>query len=323
MRKKAKQKAPAKALPQPDLRVSVGRLALRNPILGASGCAGYGEELLKYCDAAAIGGIVAKSISLKPRPGNPTPRIVETASGMLNSIGIQSVGVEVFLRDYVPCVAKRDMAFIASIFDEREGDYVELARILDREDAVDAIEINLSCPNVEKGGIAFGVDPALARSLVEKIRQVTAKPLWAKLSPNVTDPRVIARACVEAGADALCLINTIAGMAVDWRSRRPLLARDTGGLSGPAIKPVALRMVHQVSQALPRTPLVGIGGIVSGTDVCEFLVAGAGAVQVGTANYANPRALCVLAGELAGALSAEGLASARELTGTLRPNRVP
>ncbi|MEW6776972.1 MAG: dihydroorotate dehydrogenase [Bdellovibrionota bacterium] len=323
--KRRQSAKPAKSpkAPAPDLSVKVGKLSLRNPILGASGCVGYGEELLEFFNPEKIGGIVAKSISLKPRLGNPTPRIVETASGMLNSIGIQSVGVESFLKDHVPHIAKYDTAFVASIFDEREDDYCELARILDKEEAIDGIEVNLSCPNVERGGITFGVEPALAASLIEKVRKATSKPLWAKLSPNVTDVRVIARACVDAGADALSLINTITSMAIDWRARRPILARNTGGLSGPAIKPVALRMVSQVHEALPEVPLVGIGGIASGEDVCEFLVAGASAVQVGTANYANPRALPVLVEELSDCLRAEKIARAADLTGTLRLNSVP
>lgn len=306
---------------KPRLGVKVGRLELRNPILGASGCVGYGEELQRFYSPEKIGGIVAKSISLRPRLGNPTPRIIETASGMLNSIGIQSVGVESFLRDSVPKMAKFDTAFIVSIFDEREADYVELARILDKEEAVDAIEVNLSCPNVEKGGIVFGTDPKASKSLLEKVSAATSKPLWAKLSPNVTDIRSIANACVEGGAEALSLINTLIGMAVDWRKGRPLLARNTGGLSGPAIKPVALRMVWQVRTELPETPIVGMGGIVSGEDVCEFLVAGASAVQVGTANYLNPNALPKLVGELEAVLKAEGRESAAGLTGTLVPNR--
>lgn len=305
---------------KPDLSVKVGSLTLKNPILGASGCVGYGQELSKFYSPEKIGGIVAKSVSLKPRMGNPTPRIAETASGMLNSIGIQSVGAEAFLEEHVRAMEGVDTAYIVSIFDEREADYIELARIFDREPRVDALEVNLSCPNVEKGGIAFGVDPGAARSLIEKVKAATSKPVWAKLSPNVSDITVIARACAEGGADALCCINTLIGMAIDWRARRPILARNTGGLSGPAIKPVALRMVSEVHRACPDTPVIGIGGITSGEDVCEFLVAGAGAVQVGTANYVNPRAMSILVKELRDALKEAGIAGAAELTGTLQLN---
>lgn len=305
---------------KPDLSVKVGSLTLKNPILGASGCVGYGRELSKFYSPEKVGGIVAKSVSLKPRMGNPTPRIAETASGMLNSIGIQSVGIEAFIEEHVRAMEGEDTAYIVSIFDEREADYVELAKILDKEPRVDALEVNLSCPNVEKGGIAFGVDPGAARSLIEQVKAATGKPVWAKLSPNVSDITVIARACAEGGADALCCINTLIGMAIDWRARRPILARNTGGLSGPAIKPVALRMVSEVHRACPDTPVIGIGGIAGGEDVCEFLVAGAGAVQVGTANYVNPRAMSVLVKELRDALKEAGITTAAELTGTLQLN---
>lgn len=304
----------------PELSVKVGALTLKNPILGASGCVGYGQELQRFFEPSKIGGIVAKSVSLKPRMGNPTPRIVETASGMLNSIGIQSVGVEAFIKDHMSAMDGIDTAYIVSIFDERESDYVELAKILDKEPRVDALEVNLSCPNVEKGGIAFGVDPNGARALIEKVKAVTGKPVWAKLSPNVTDIKVVAKACAEGGADALSCINTLIGMAIDWRARRPILARNTGGLSGPAIKPVALRMVSEVHRACPETPILGIGGITSGEDICEFLVAGASAVQIGTANYVNPRAMSILVKELRTCLKDAGIGSAAELTGTLSLN---
>ena len=273
-----------------DLSVRLGRLHLQNPILVASGTFGYGEEYHRLFDVNQLGGIVTKSISLKPRPGNPAPRIYETASGMLNSIGLQNVGVEAFIRTKLPFLQRlKGPRVIVNLAGESVAEYAQLARRLEEFPGIDGLELNISCPNCERGGIEFGVDPKLTASVVGQVRRITRRPLIVKLSPNVTDIVTIARVAVEAGAETLSLINTLVGLAVDARSWRPRIATVTGGLSGPAIKPVALRMVWQVHRAIPKVPLIGIGGIMKAEDVAEFLLCGASAVQLGTANYVNPK----------------------------------
>ena len=258
---------------QPDMSVEIAGLKLRNPVMTASGTFGYGEEFSQYVNLEAIGAFVTKGLSLKPRAGNPTPRIVETPGGMLNAIGLQNVGIEAFIQKKVPFLRSVNTPAIANFFGATPDEYAELAARLDTIPEVAALEVNISCPNVKQGGIVFGTDPACAASVVTACRAATTKPLIVKLSPNVTDIVEMALACEGAGADALSVINTLTGMAIDLERRRPVLANVTGGLSGPAIKPVALRMVWQVAKAV-KLPVIGIGGIMSATDALEFMLAG-------------------------------------------------
>ena len=253
-----------------NLSVNVAGMALRNPIMTASGTFGYGAEFAPYMDLQSIGAIVTKGLSLRPQAGNDTPRIIETPAGMLNAIGLQNVGIDAFVEKKVPFLRTVNTPCIANFFGNTVEEYAEMARRLDAIPEVAGLEMNISCPNVKCGGIQFGSDPASAATVVAACRAVCNKPLIVKLSPNVTDVVAMARACVDAGADSLSLINTLVGMAIDIKTRRPVLANTTGGLSGPAIKPVALRMVWQVAQAV-KVPLIGIGGIMSATDVVEFL----------------------------------------------------
>ena len=272
---------------KPNLSVNVAGMALRNPIMTASGTFGYGEEFSQYVNLNTLGGIVTKGLSLRPRAGNPTPRIVETPGGMLNAIGLQNVGIDAFIEKKLPCLRTVDTLCVANFFGDTVDEYAEMARRLNELPEVAALEMNISCPNVKQGGIVFGSDPACAAGVVAACRAATSKPLIVKLSPNVTDVVAMAKACADAGADALSLINTLIGMAIDINTRRPVLANVTGGLSGPAIKPVALRMVLQVARAV-KLPIIGIGGIMSATDVIEFMLAGASAVQIGTASFITP-----------------------------------
>ena len=272
---------------KPNLSVNVAGMALRNPIMTASGTFGYGEEFSQYVNLNTLGGIVTKGLSLRPRAGNPTPRIVETPGGMLNAIGLQNVGIDAFIEKKLPFLRTVDTLCVANFFGDTVDEYAEMARRLNELPEVAALEMNISCPNVKQGGIVFGSDPACAAGVVAACRAATSKPLIVKLSPNVTDVVAMAKACADAGADALSLINTLIGMAIDINTRRPVLANVTGGLSGPAIKPVALRMVLQVARAV-KLPIIGIGGIMSATDVIEFMLAGASAVQIGTASFITP-----------------------------------
>lgn len=271
------------------LDVSIGSLTLKNPVMTASGTFGYGEEYAQFFDLSRLGAVVVKGLSLLPRMGNRPPRIVETPCGMLNAIGLQNVGVETFIDEKLPFLRQFDVKVIANIFGESIEEYQKLSGILSGVDGVHALEVNISCPNVKKGGVVFGTDPEVAALVTRKVAAETDLPVIVKLSPNVTDIALMARAVEEAGADAVSLINTLTGMAIDSESRRPLLANITGGLSGPALKPVALRMVWQVAHAV-RIPVIGTGGITSFQDALEFLIAGAAAVQVGTANFVNPLA---------------------------------
>jgi dihydroorotate dehydrogenase (NAD+) catalytic subunit len=271
----------------PDLRVALGPLHLQNPVLTASGTFGYGEEFCPFMDLNRLGALIVKGISLQPRPGNPPPRIVETPCGMLNAIGLENPGIEVFLRDKMPFFRTLTVPLIVNILGESVEEYQDLARRLDGVPGVGGLEVNISCPNVSKGGVAFGSSPAMAAAVTAAVRQASRLPLIVKLSPNVTDITAMAQAVEEAGADALSLINTLIGMAINATTRRPRLANGIGGLSGPAIKPIALRMVWQVAQAV-SIPVIGIGGISTAEDAVEFLLAGARAVQVGTANLYDP-----------------------------------
>jgi len=270
-----------------DLRVHIGVTTLKNPILTASGTFGYGPEFEPYLNLHALGGFCTKGISLEPRAGNPGVRIVETPSGMLNSIGLENCGSRVFLDEMLPKIAAYDTAIIVNFYAHSEEDFVKLAATLSESDRIDALEMNLSCPNVKQGGSVFGADPRLIESLTAAVRKVTKKTLIVKLSPNVTDITVTARAAEAGGADAVSLINTLIGAAVDRRTRRFTLGNKIGGLSGPAIKPVALRMVWQTARVV-KIPVIGIGGIATLGDVIDFLLVGARAVQVGSANFVNP-----------------------------------
>lgn len=301
---------------QPDLTVNLAGMALRNPVMTASGTFGYGEEFAGYVDLEKIGAIVTKGLSLKPRAGNPTPRIVETPGGMLNAIGLQNVGIDAFIAKKVPFLRTVNTPTIANFFGDTIEEYAEMAARLEGIPEVSALEMNISCPNVKQGGIVFGTDPACAASVVAACRAATKKPLIVKLSPNVTDVVGMARACVDAGADCLSLINTLIGMAIDLKKRRPVLANVTGGFSGPAIKPVALRMVWQVARAV-KVPIIGIGGIMNATDALEFILAGASAIQIGTASFINPGAAQTIAEEMAAWMRENGVADIKSLIGAL------
>jgi dihydroorotate dehydrogenase (NAD+) catalytic subunit len=272
---------------KPDLKVDVGGVILKNPVMTASGTFGYGLEFKDYTDLNDLGGIVVKGLSIEPSKGNPPPRIVETACGMLNAIGLENIGIRAFIADKIPVLQKLDTAIFINVYGKTEGDYARVAELADEVPSIAGMEINISCPNVTQGGLAFGVDPCSAAGVVKAVRAKTRKPLMVKLTPNVTDITVVARSVEDAGADAVSLINTITGMAIDLRTRRPKLGNVVGGLSGPAIKPIALRMVWQVARAV-KIPVVGIGGIMTAEDALEFIVAGACAIQVGTANFVNP-----------------------------------
>ena len=276
---------------KPDLSVSLGRLRLKNPVMSASGTFGYGLEFSPFYDISRLGAVVVKGLSLAPTPGNPPGRIVETASGMLNAIGLQNIGVERFIEEVAPRLSDAGATFAANIYGRTVEEYESVAVRLSELSSLAAIEVNASCPNVKEGGMAFGATPEGISHLTGRVRKATGKSLWVKLSPNVADIASVAAAAEGAGADAVSLINTIVGMAVDHRTRRPKLSNVTGGLSGPAIKPVALRMVWEVCRRV-KIPVIGIGGIQTAADALEFLLVGASAVQVGTANFRNPRA-CV------------------------------
>jgi dihydroorotate dehydrogenase (NAD+) catalytic subunit len=271
----------------PDLSISIGTLRLKNPVLLASGTCGYGMELDGLLDLDKLGGIIIKGLSIRPRPGNPPPRLVETPCGLLNSIGLENIGIEVFIRDKLPFLRNIQTSLIVNILGNSVEEYFEMAKRLDREEGIKAIEVNISCPNVKAGGIAFGTDPEAAASVTHAVKKATGLPVIIKLTPNVTDITEVARKVASAGADAISLINTLLGMAIDIQCRRPALANVFGGLSGPAIKPVALRMVWQVVRAVD-IPVIGVGGISTPEDAIEFLIAGARAVEIGTATLIRP-----------------------------------
>jgi len=301
----------------PDLTSRVGSVVLKNPVMSASGTFGYGLEFTPFYDISRLGAVIVKGLSLLPTPGNAPQRIVETAAGMLNAIGLQNIGVERFVREVVPRLADAGATCVANIYGRTIEEYEEVARRLDGVASLSAIELNASCPNVKEGGIAFGSTPEGLSTLTRRVRAATGKPLWVKLSPNVSDIRSVARAAEDAGADAVTLINTLVGMAVDVRTRRPRLSNVTGGLSGPAVKPVALRMVWEACRAV-KIPVVGIGGIQSAEDALEFLLVGAAAVQVGTANFRNPNACVEIIDGIAAFLARERLAGLDEYRGSLR-----
>jgi len=301
---------------KPDLKVDIAGLELQNPVLTASGTFGYAREYEQLVDLNRLGGIIVKGLSLQPAKGNPPPRIYETPCGMLNAIGLENVGIEAFVAEKLPFLQTLKPPIIVNIYGKREEDYVQLAARIEEVGAIAAIEVNISCPNVKAGGMAFGVDPQAAFSVIRAVRKQTTKLLIVKLSPNVTDITAIARAVEEAGADGLSLINTLTAMAIDSNTRRPRLANITGGLSGPAIKPIALRMVWQVAQAT-AVPIIGIGGIMSAEDALEFFIAGATAIQVGTANFVNPQATTDIIDGIEKFLIEKNIAKITDVIGTL------
>jgi dihydroorotate dehydrogenase (NAD+) catalytic subunit len=305
------------AMPTVDLRVEAFGLSFDTPILTASGTFGYGREFADLCDVPRLGGIVTKGVSPLPRQGNRPPRICETAAGMLNSIGLENVGIDAFVEQKLPYLRECGTRVIVNFFGSTPEDYVACAAGLSGHDGVDALEMNISCPNIKAGGIEFGVDPQMAGDLVTRVRAVTDLPLIVKLTPNLISPVAVAAACVEAGATGLSLINTLRGMAIDAAARKPRLATVFGGLSGPAIKPVALRMVHEVSRAGLGVPIIGIGGVCSGEDAAEFMLAGAALVQVGTANFTRPDAALVVADELGEHCRAQGIERVTDLIDAL------
>lgn len=292
-------------------------LELKNPVMSASGTFGYGTEFMPYGDVSKLGAIIVKGLSLKPRAGNPLPRIAETPCGMLNAVGLQNDGVEAFIKNKLPALPTHEVPVIANIYATSAEDFGELARILSKEEKLAGLEVNISCPNVKAGGVLFGQDPLMASSIVQEVKKNAGKlPVIVKLSPNVTNIAEMAKAIENAGADMISCINTITGMAVDIRSRKPLLANIVGGLSGPAIKPVALRCVWQVAQAV-QIPVIGIGGIRSAKDVLEFILVGASAVEVGTASFTDPITIFKIVQDLPSLCEELGIKNLEEYRNTL------
>ena len=304
-----------------DLRVKLGRLALQNPVMVASGTFGYVGEMANFVRIERLGAVIPKTVTFRPRAGNPTPRrTVETASGMLNAIGLDNDGITHFIEHHLPYLRTVGTAVIANIAGEDEDQFVTMAEMLGEAAGLAAIELNISCPNVSHG-LDLGVEPQTVGRLVRRVRAACSLPIIAKLTPNVTDIVPIATAAAESGADAVSLINTLKGMAVDWRRRRPILANDIGGLSGPAIKPIALRMVWEVARALPGYPIIGIGGIATAADALEFMVAGATAIQVGTATFYHPPAAEDLLDKMTRLLDEAKITDVGQMIGTLQSNR--
>jgi dihydroorotate dehydrogenase (NAD+) catalytic subunit len=302
--------------PYPDLRVNIGSLDLQNPVMTASGTFGYAREFEKLVNLHRLGGVVVKGISLAPRAGNPPPRIVETPCGMLNAIGLQNVGVKRFVDEKMTYLRGINVPVIVNILGDTVEEYREITRMLADTEGIAALEVNISCPNVKKGGVAFGNDPRMAAAVTSAVKEVSSVPVMVKLSPNVSDVTLVARAVEDAGADSVSLINTLIGMAIDLERRKPVLANVIGGLSGPAVKPVALRMVYQVAQVV-KIPVIGIGGIDCTEDALEFLVAGASAIQVGTANFVNPRVSEDIVEGMSSYVKRNRLDSVRDLIGAL------
>jgi dihydroorotate dehydrogenase (NAD+) catalytic subunit len=300
-----------------EIAVNIAGIKMKNPVMTASGTFGSGQDYVDFITLEEIGAIVTKSVTLKPREGNPPPRICETPSGMLNTIGLENPGIEKFIKVDLEFLKKFKVPVIVNIAGETLDEYIELAKILDKQERVNGIEINVSCPNVDKGCISFGIDPLATMEIVRAVRKQTRKPLITKLTPNVTDIKVIAKAAEEAGSDAVSAINTVIGMAIDINSRRPKLSMGAGGLSGPAIKPIAVRMVNEIYKTV-KIPVIGIGGIMSAGDAIEFFLAGASAVQVGTANFVNPAAAVDIAEGIKKYLSANKIESIKDIVGQVK-----
>lgn len=303
-----------------DLTVQIGHLKLKNPVMTASGTFGYGEEYAEFVDLNMLGAVVAKGISLKPMEGNPSPRICETPCGMLNAIGLQNVGLKKFLKEKLPYLRKFDTRVIVNVFGNTINEYVKLSKALDNA-GVDAIELNVSCPNVKKGGMIFGTDKKALAGLIAKVRQSVNKAiLITKLSPNVSNIQEFSRIAEDAGSDALSLINTIPAIAIDIETRKPKLANITGGLSGPAIKPIAVRMVWEASKSV-KIPVIGIGGIINAEDAIEFILAGATAIEVGTANFVNPKATTEIIEGIEAYLQRKGILDVKDIIGGMDGTR--
>ena len=301
----------------PDCSVQVCGIRFQNPVLAASGTFAYGVEFSELVDLNALGGIVTKGLSKEPIHGNPAPRLWEAQSGMINSVGLQNIGVRAFVAQKLPALRKYRIPIIANVFGYAAEDYLEVVRVLDEAEGLAAYELNVSCPNTKHGGLAFGADEAALAALVGEIRAITRRPLIVKLSPNVASIEPFARIAEEQGADAISLVNTFVSLAVDVRTRKPRIGAGYGGLSGPAIKPIALRMVHQAAKVV-KIPVIGLGGIATGEDVAEFLMAGASLVEVGTATFWDPGSPVKIAAELSAVLRELGAGSAREIIGTLQ-----
>ena len=306
----------------PSLEVSLGRLHMRNPVMTASGTSGYGSELADFFDLNRLGAFVTKAITRVPREGNDTPRLAETRAGMVNAIGLANVGMDVFLAEKLPWLRQKDVPVIVNVAGSTVDEYIEVAGRLDAAEGVDGIELNISCPNVKQGGIEFGRSETAVREVVAEVGKVVRRAVYiVKLSPNVTDIVAMARAAIEGGAQALTLINTLSAMLIDARKRRPVLSNVYGGLSGPAIKPVALRMVYDVYRKVAReagVPIIGVGGIQTPTDAVEFMLAGATAVQVGTASFVDPMAAVTVAEGIGVYLKQNGFAKAQDLVGAIQ-----
>lgn len=299
-----------------NLEVDIGKLKLKNPVMTASGTFGYGEEYAEFVDLNRLGAIVVKGLSLKPKEGNPPPRVVETAAGMLNAIGLQNIGIERFVNEKIPFLKTYDTPVIVNFFGDSIGEYEEAAERLSSVDGIHGLEMNISCPNKQAGWCIFGTDPRVTAEVVGAVRKKTGLPLIVKLSPNVTDISLMARVAEESGADAVSLINTLTGMAIDIRTKRPKLANVTGGLSGPAVKPVAVRMVYEVFKTV-KIPVIGMGGIMNADDAIEFMIAGASAVAVGTANFVNPGVTTGIIDGIIDFMEKEGIEDIGSLTGTV------
>ncbi len=302
---------------KPNLAVSIGKVKLKNPLMAASGTFGYGEEYSSWLDLNRLGAIVVKGLSIKPQRGNPPPRIVETPAGMLNAIGLENIGVAKFIKSKLPFLRNYNTPVIANIFGKTIDEYVSVAEALNNTSGVAALEVNISCPNVKQGGISFGTDPKSTYSVVSAVRKACRLPLWVKLSPNVGSIAAIAKSAADAGADAISLVNTFLGMAVDIHSRRPKLHNITGGLSGPAIRPIALRLVWEVAKNI-NLPVIGMGGIMRSEDALEFIIAGAAAVSIGTANFVNPTASLDIIAGIEKYLIDKEIADINQLVGSLR-----
>jgi dihydroorotate dehydrogenase (NAD+) catalytic subunit len=299
------------------LETSLCGIRLRNPVIAASGTFAYGVEFVDQVKLNELGGLVVKGISREPIEGNPAPRVYETEGGMINSIGLQNIGVRAFVQEKLPALAKLETAVLVNVFGYQTDDYVEVVRVLNDHEGIAAYELNVSCPNTAHGGIYFSSDPCLLSEVVSAVKQIARRPVIVKLSPNVSAIEPVAKAAEESGADALSLINTLIGLAIDARTRRPRIGAGFGGLSGPAIKPVALRFVCQAARAV-KIPVIGLGGIANGEDAAEFLIAGATAVEVGTATFWDPRSPARIARELGQFLQRENIARAADLVGTLK-----